>query len=146
MPRRAHAGAPAISISGSPKMFSRISFKLALIIGLSLVGMLVMGPIALYNMRAQMMADRQAKTQHMVDVGYGILAQELIRVMRRAGVEFRRPDGSVRPDPVTVDFTRLIRRDTLITRPPQNLTSGLAIIGWADEALDIINRALPFRR
>jgi methyl-accepting chemotaxis protein len=55
-------------------MFSRISFKLALIIGLSLVGMLVMGPIALYNMRAQMMADRQAKTQHMVDVGYGILA------------------------------------------------------------------------
>jgi hypothetical protein len=83
---------------------------------------------------------------HPTTVGYGILAQELIRVMRRAGVEFRRPDGSVRPDPVTVDFTRLIRRDTLITRPPQNLTSGLAIIGWADEALDIIKRALPFRR
>jgi hypothetical protein len=83
---------------------------------------------------------------HPTTVGYGILAQELIRVMRRAGVEFRHPDGSVRPDPVTVDFTRLIRRDTLITRPPQNLTSGLAIVGWADEALDIINRALPFRR
>jgi methyl-accepting chemotaxis protein len=65
--------ASTISISGLPGMFSRISFKLALIIGLSLVGMLVMGPIALYNMRAQMMADRQAKTQHMVDVGYGIL-------------------------------------------------------------------------
>ncbi|HKU05402.1 MAG TPA: cache domain-containing protein [Bradyrhizobium sp.] len=55
-------------------MFSRISFKLALIIGISLVGMLVMGPIALYEMRAQMMADRQAKTQQMVDIGYGILA------------------------------------------------------------------------
>jgi methyl-accepting chemotaxis protein len=55
-------------------MFSRISFKFALIIGISLLGMLVMGPIALYTMRAQMMADREAKTQHMVDIGYGILA------------------------------------------------------------------------
>jgi len=55
-------------------MLSRISFKLALIIGISLAGMLVMGPIALYTMRAQMMTDRQAKTQHMVDIGYGILA------------------------------------------------------------------------
>ena len=54
--------------------FSRISFKLALIIAISLVGMIAMGPIALYTMRAQMMADRQAKTQQMVDIGYGILA------------------------------------------------------------------------
>ena len=54
--------------------FSRISFKLALIIAISLVGMLAMGPIALYTMRAQMMTDRQAKTQQMVDIGYGILA------------------------------------------------------------------------
>jgi len=55
-------------------MFSRISFKLALIIGISLIGMLVMGPIALYTMRAQMMTDRQAKTQQMIDIGYGILS------------------------------------------------------------------------
>jgi methyl-accepting chemotaxis protein len=54
--------------------FSRISFKLALIIAISLVGMIVMGPIALYTMRAQMMTDRQAKTQQMIDIGYGILA------------------------------------------------------------------------
>src|SRR5512132_3615235 len=83
---------------------------------------------------------------HPTTVGYGILAQELIRVMRRAGVEFRRPDGSVRPDPVTVDFTRLLRRDTLVTRPPQNLTSGLGILAWADEALDYLPLALPFGR
>src|SRR5437879_3495168 len=63
-----------LSISGSFQMFSRISFKLALIIAISLVGMLVMGPIALYTMRAQMMTDRQAKTQQMIDIGYGILA------------------------------------------------------------------------
>jgi methyl-accepting chemotaxis protein len=54
--------------------FSRISFKLSLIIAISLVGMIAMGPIALYTMRAQMMADRQTKTQQMVDIGYGILA------------------------------------------------------------------------
>ena len=55
-------------------MFSRISFKLALIIAISLIGMIVMAPIALFTMRAQMMADRQAKTQQMIDLGYGILA------------------------------------------------------------------------
>ena len=34
--------------------FSRISFKLAVMIGLSLAGMVIMAPIALYTMRAQM--------------------------------------------------------------------------------------------
>src|SRR5262245_55692217 len=68
--RRPHV---SLSTSGPPKMFSRISFKLALIIGISLAGMLVMGPIALYTMRAEMMTDRQAKTQQMIDIGYGIL-------------------------------------------------------------------------
>src|SRR5205807_3444325 len=53
---------------------SRISFKLALMIGLSLAGMIAMAPIALYTMRSQMMADRQAKTAQMNDVGYGILS------------------------------------------------------------------------
>ncbi|RXG89225.1 methyl-accepting chemotaxis protein [Bradyrhizobium zhanjiangense] len=55
-------------------IFSRISFKLVLIVGISLLGMVVLAPIALSTLRAQMIADRQAKTQHMVDVGYGILA------------------------------------------------------------------------
>ncbi|MBR0741833.1 cache domain-containing protein [Bradyrhizobium liaoningense] len=54
--------------------FSRISFKLVLIVGISLLGMAALAPIALSTLRAQMVADRQAKTQHMVDVGYGILA------------------------------------------------------------------------
>ncbi|MGY4629659.1 signal transduction histidine kinase [Bradyrhizobium sp. USDA 4486] len=55
-------------------IFSRISFKLVLIVGISLLGMIAMAPIALSTLRSQMIADRQAKTQHMVDVGYGILA------------------------------------------------------------------------
>jgi methyl-accepting chemotaxis protein len=55
-------------------MFSRISFKLVLIVTISLLGMVALAPIALSTMRAQMVADRQAKIQQMVDVGYGILA------------------------------------------------------------------------
>ncbi|MGX1166431.1 methyl-accepting chemotaxis protein [Bradyrhizobium sp. USDA 372] len=55
-------------------IFSRISFKLVLIVGISLLGMIALAPVALSTLRTQMVADRQAKTQHMVDVGYGILA------------------------------------------------------------------------
>ncbi|MEZ2142339.1 cache domain-containing protein [Bradyrhizobium sp. DN5] len=55
-------------------VFSRISFKLVLIVGISLLGMVALAPIALSTLRAQMIADRQAKTQHMVDIGYSILA------------------------------------------------------------------------
>ncbi|WP_431981307.1 hypothetical protein [Streptomyces qinglanensis] len=84
---------------------------------------------------------------HPTTVAYGILAQELIDVMRQAGVEFRTPyGGQPRTDPVRVDFTRLVRHDTLINRPPANLTSGLHAIGWADEALDVLARALRFGR
>lgn len=50
-------------------IFSRISFKLVLIVGISLLGMIALAPIALSTLRSQMIADRQAKTQHMVDVG-----------------------------------------------------------------------------
>lgn len=72
---------------------------------------------------------------HPTTVGYGLLAQELIDVMALAGVRFpRRP---------RVDFDRLIRLDTLITAPPSNLDSTLAVLAWADEALDLLRRALP---
>ncbi|WP_030266178.1 hypothetical protein [Streptomyces violens] len=82
---------------------------------------------------------------HPTTVAYGIVAQETINVMRRAGVEFLHPDGTTpRADPVLVDFDRLIRRDTLINRPPENLTPTLKVIGWADEALDLFRRVLPF--
>ncbi|WAL99648.1 hypothetical protein [Streptomyces sp. Je 1-369] len=78
---------------------------------------------------------------HPTTVGYGILAQELIDVMRLAGVQFFRPDGETpREDPVHVDFERLIRKDTLVNRPPGNLDSTLRVIGWADEALDLFRR------
>ncbi len=81
---------------------------------------------------------------HPTTVGYGILAQEVIRVMQDAGVEFRSRDGSPRPGIVDVDFARLVRRDTLVTHPPQNIADGLAVLGWADETLDWVRRALGF--
>jgi hypothetical protein len=65
--------------------------------------------------------------------------------MCRAGVEFFGPDGRTpRPAPVEVDFSRLVFRDNLVARPPSNVRSGLAIIGWADQAVEILHRIAPF--
>jgi hypothetical protein len=79
---------------------------------------------------------------HPTTVGYGILAQELVSVMTRAGVQFRTPGGAPRPGPVEVDFDRLLRRDLLVRRPPQNITAGLDLLDWADEALDLLRPLL----
>jgi hypothetical protein len=82
---------------------------------------------------------------HATTIGYGIIAQELITIMRRAGVTFHQADGRTpRADPVTVDFQRLLRRDTLLAAPLALVGSGLEILGWADEALDLVKRTLSF--
>jgi hypothetical protein len=82
---------------------------------------------------------------HPTTVGYGLLAQEMINIMDGAGVRFRNGSGALRSSPVTVDFARLIRRDSLLRRPPQNLTPGLAMLGWADETLDLVRRSFGFK-
>jgi hypothetical protein len=82
---------------------------------------------------------------HPTTVGYGLLARELVFVMRRAGVQFRTPSGVPRPDPVDVDFDRLLRRDLLVRRPPQNLTSALDLLEWGDQALDLFTALLGRR-
>ena len=83
---------------------------------------------------------------HPTTVAYGMIAQELVNIMRLAGVPFRQARSAMeRPDPVTVDFARLIRRDTLISSPPQNITPGLHTLGWADERIDLVKRALSLR-
>ncbi|HKE99409.1 MAG TPA: hypothetical protein VKG45_10820 [Actinomycetes bacterium] len=82
---------------------------------------------------------------HPTTIGYGILAQELINVMRLAGVTFRLGDGRTeRTGLVTVDFERLLRRDSLVNAPPRFLGTGLGVLGWADENLDVVKRTLPF--
>jgi hypothetical protein len=71
---------------------------------------------------------------HPTTVGYGIVAQEVIRIMELAGVTFYEGDGKTRRKaPVEVDFTRLIGLDTLISRPPISLTSDMHLLGWLDE-------------
>ena len=54
--------------------FRGLRFKFIVIISVALLGMIALVPIALYTIRNQMMTDRQAKIQHMVDIGHGILA------------------------------------------------------------------------
>jgi hypothetical protein len=58
-------------------------------------------------------------------------------------VFYQRDGRTPRTGPIRVDFARLIRRDTLLTHPPTNVTAGLHVLGWADETLDLIRRAVP---
>jgi hypothetical protein len=82
---------------------------------------------------------------HPTTVGYGILAQEVINVMALAGVSFHDRTGRPRTGPVLVDFDRLLRRDTLVRRPPRLLDSALQVLGWADENLHWVSRALSWK-
>ena len=78
---------------------------------------------------------------HPTTIGYGLIAQEIIKIMQLGGVTFYQPDGkTVRTQPIKVDFDRLIRHDTLISHPPVSLDSDLALLGWLNEKLDIFRR------
>jgi lysophospholipase L1-like esterase len=77
---------------------------------------------------------------HPTTIGYGILAQEFMRVMQEAGVEFIRKDGSVREGEVTFNWPALILADSLISQPPRSLGPDLNLVGWFDERIDIIKR------
>jgi hypothetical protein len=73
---------------------------------------------------------------HATTIGYGLIAQEVINIVQRAGVKFFLGDGvTERNGPVRVDFSRLIRRDTLISNPPKSLSSNMALLGWLDESV-----------
>lgn len=83
---------------------------------------------------------------HPTTIGYGILAQEFIKVMQTAGVKFYMGDGRTeRAGDVKVDFRRLIAHDTLISQPPRSVSSDLKLIGWIDEKLDLFSRFFPLR-
>src|SRR5262249_57632060 len=66
---------------------------------------------------------------HPTTIGYGLMAQEFIRVMQEAGVQFMRGDGvTPREGEVRVDWRRLIPLDSLIAHPPRSLASDVALI------------------
>ena len=82
---------------------------------------------------------------HPTTIGYGIMAQEIINIMQRAGVPFYLGDERTRRNgPVRVDFGRLISRDSLISSPPRSITSDLKLIGWIDDVLDRLLGRLSF--
>jgi hypothetical protein len=78
---------------------------------------------------------------HPTTIAYGLLAQEFINIMQKAGVKFYLGDGKTeRLGPVHVNFKRLIGLDTLISDPPRSVESDLKIIGWVDERVDFFKR------
>jgi hypothetical protein len=79
---------------------------------------------------------------HPTTIGYGILAEELIKVMETAGVKFFDRNGVERPSPVPIDFERLLAEDTLLSRPPRSLSGDFAWLGWLDEAADALAGAV----
>lgn len=78
---------------------------------------------------------------HPTTIGYGLIAQDFIRAMQEAGVEFLHGDGvTPREGEVRVDWNRLIRLDTLISQPPRSLGTNVKLIGWFDEKVDVFER------
>lgn len=77
---------------------------------------------------------------HPTTIGYGILAQEFIKVMELAGVKFYGPTGSTPlPKPVKLDFKRLIALDTLISKPPRTVASVLDRISFLDSTFNLVS-------
>jgi hypothetical protein len=76
---------------------------------------------------------------HPTTVGYGLLAQEVIRIMAKAGVAFYKPDGvTPRTGRVTINFARLIGEDSLVSDPPQTLATDVRVIGWLNDKVDLL--------
>ena len=76
---------------------------------------------------------------HPTTSGYGLVAQDFMKVMQEAGVKFLRRDGTEREE-VRVDWSWLLRMDTLMAQPPRSLGSNLKLIGWFDDKADVFTR------
>ena len=81
---------------------------------------------------------------HPTTISAGVIAHEVMKIMRDAHVEFFTPTGQPRVGPVGVDFDRVLKSDSLIQRPPTNISSSLHLLGWLDSTVDWIKNALPF--
>ncbi|WP_088890944.1 SGNH/GDSL hydrolase family protein [Leptolyngbya ohadii] len=79
---------------------------------------------------------------HPTTIGYGIMAQEIIRIMQIAGVQFYQSNGTPRSGDVEIDFNRLIQLDTLIANPPKSISNDLSLIGWLDSNFNLISRTM----
>jgi hypothetical protein len=76
---------------------------------------------------------------HPTTIGYGIMAQELIRIMERAGVQFYGTGSTPLPNPVKLDFKRLITLDTLVSQPPRTVASVLDRMSFLDSSFNLLS-------
>lgn len=76
---------------------------------------------------------------HPTTIGYGILAQEMIKVMELAGVKFYGSGNTPLPSPVKLDFNHLIALDTLISKPPRTVASVLDRISFIDSTFNLVS-------
>jgi hypothetical protein len=79
---------------------------------------------------------------HPTTIGYGIMAQELIKIMQLAGVQFYQDNGQPRKGEIKIDFDRLIKLDTLISNPPRNVSSVFKLIEWFDRNFNLMSGLL----
>jgi hypothetical protein len=80
---------------------------------------------------------------HPTTIGYGIIAQEVIKIMQLAGVKFYENDGKTeRNGEIKVDFQRLIAADTLISRTPPNVGNILELVGGFDKNFNVLSGML----
>jgi hypothetical protein len=80
---------------------------------------------------------------HPTTIGYGIVANEIVKIMDLAGVKFYMPNGtSERTPPIGVDFDRVLHSDSLISSPPKSITADLGVISWINHAIDFFKKLL----
>jgi lysophospholipase L1-like esterase len=80
---------------------------------------------------------------HPTTIGYGIVAQELIKTLEGAGVPFFDADGrTVRAGPIRIDFASLLTADSLLRDPPRSLGHTLRVLGWLDDKADAFGSLL----
>ncbi|MFH7026708.1 MAG: hypothetical protein ACHBN1_15170 [Heteroscytonema crispum UTEX LB 1556] len=87
--------------------------------------------------------DRPEDGIHPTTISYGIIAQEVIKIMQLAGVKFYQNDGKTeRTGEIKVDFQRLIAADTLISRTPPNVGNILELVGGFDKNFNVLSGML----
>jgi hypothetical protein len=80
---------------------------------------------------------------HPTTIGYGIMAQEFIKIMQLAGVKFYQSDGKTEhPGEVKINFNRLMALDTLISNPPRSLSNTVDLIAFIDKNFNLFSRLL----
>lgn len=78
---------------------------------------------------------------HPTGAGYALVAHEMIRVMRDAGVAFFEPDGVTRREDPGVDWAWAVQSDALLSSPLGSLSTNLDVLGWLDSRFGVVARA-----